>query len=905
MPLPAGTRLGPYEIESLAGAGGMGEVYKARDTRLNRTVAIKVLPPHALEEPGARARFEREARTASSLEHPNICALYDVGHEGAVEYLVMPFLEGETLAARLGRGPLPIAEALRYAAEIAGALDRAHRAGILHRDIKPGNVMLARTGRDVSAKLLDFGLAKAAAAVPAEAGVTAAHTVTSPLTGRAAIVGTLAYMSPEQIEGRDVDARSDIFSFGVMLYEMVTGRRPFEAASTGRLIAAILEHDPPPASSATRLTPPALDRVVGKCLQKDRERRWQSAADLADELSWIARPSGAPPASAPARAQRRSAVAAALIMLGAGLVAALAWVLRPGTAPALPSAGTRLLAIDLPDNLRLVRGGIALSPDGRTVVFAAFSVSTGDAEPAAGSGARLYLRRFDSLAAEPIAGTDGARTPFFSPDGQTIGYFTSESLRKVSLRGGSSVRIVNVAPVSRGGVWLPDDTIVMSPMQTSPLMRVSADGKSTPLTTLDTAKGERAHLWPSLLPGGEDVLFAILRGTTQDVNAFDIAVVHVATGERRTVYQGGGFPRYSPTGHLLFVQGGTLSAVPFDLRSRTVRGTAVPIAQGVAVDSGMGAHYDVGPDGTILFLRGAFARRDFSAVWADASGNLSPAAALAGRQVGQPRLSPDGARALYEARTPEGDDEIYLADLARATAVRFSNDREDDFDAVWTPDGRRVIWTALPANHLPLLVMRPADGSGRSEPIASEDGFAQFAGSVSAANVLAYTRATARGVSDIWVVPLGGDRAPRAFIASEAIEYGPEFSPDGKWIAYVSMESGAANVYAAPYPGPGGIRRVTSGGGVSPLWSRDGRTLYYQNESVLMAMSVSGVADIEFGPPRRLLPGSFFVDSREDGPRAYDVAPDGRRFLMLVSAPSHVPPIAFQVLVNWAQQLGK
>jgi serine/threonine-protein kinase len=905
MTLQAGARLGPYEILAHAGSGGMGEVYKARDSRLDRLVAIKVLPPHVLDDPAVRARFEREARAASSLDHPNICVLHDVGREGAVEYLVMQYLDGETLARRLARGPLSIQEALRYAADIAGALDRAHRAGILHRDIKPGNVMLVKAaGRDTSAKLLDFGLAKAVSVVSGDPSPATVATATSPLTGRGTIVGTMPYMSPEQLEGRELDARSDVFSFGAMLYEMVTGRRAFEGGSEASLIAAILDRDPPSMSSVAPLTPPVLDRLVRKCLAKDRDRRWQSAADLGDELTWIAQSSSVQQPIMPrSRGKASGLLWPALAALAtAGFVAAIAWpVLR--ARPETPAAIARELGIALPNGVVAARGGVAVSPDGRTIVLVG-APAPGPGEPASSIGGprRLYLRRFNSPDLTPIPGTAGARTPFFSPDGQSIGYLTGTALMTVSLRGGPPARVSSTPPVTRGGVWLLDDTLAVCPTQTSGLVRITRDGKLTPLTTVNTAQGERVHQWPSLLPGG-DILFAVGRGTTSNVDASDVAVANAVTGEHRIVYRGASFPRYSPTGHLLVVRGGTLHAVPFDLASKRTTGEAVPIAEHVTVDPYVGgAHYAVTPDGALVFLRGAFPVNKASGVWVDPSGKSSPAAGIKG-EVQQPRISPDGTRALFSGRSPDGDEEIYVADLARGTAVRLSADPQDDFTAIWTRDGRHAIWTALPPNRLPLLIMAAIDGSGGPEPLFQEPGVAQFAGSVSPSNVLAYTKATPTGGRDIWVMALD-DRRPRPFVATSAFEISPEFSPNGKWIAYVSRESGESDIYVAPYPGPGGIRRVTSGGAISPAWSRDGRTLFYQADEGFMAVSVTGDADLRFGAPRRLFDGTrFLTDSRDDGPRAYDVSPDGKRFLMLVSETTPVPPPAVQVLLNWVGEL--
>ena len=902
MPLPAGTRLGPYEILAPLGAGGMGEVYSARDTRLDRTVAIKVLPPHVLDEPGLRARFEREARVASSLDHPNICVLHDVGREGTLEYIVMQHLEGETLADRLTRGPLPLDEALRYATEIAAALDKAHRAGILHRDIKPGNVMLVKSaGRDTSAKLLDFGLAKSLAPVVRDRGGDAPQTATSPLTGRGTIVGTLLYMSPEQLEGRDVDARSDIFSFGAVLYEMVTGRRAFDAGSQPSIIAAILEREPAPISAVTPLTPPSLDRVVRKCLAKDRDRRWQSAADLCDELSWIAQSSSAHQTAVvrqPARSWRLPIAAVAATLAIVALAAGLAWALRQK--PETATAVARDLAIVMPEGLHLSRGGIAVAPDGRSVVFVASSsppVAEGLPTSRGGSTAQLYLRRMDATAVTAIAGTEGARAPFFAPDGQTIGYFTAGGLWKVSLRGGQPQRLGGTPPVTRGGAWLADGSIVVAPTHTSGLVRFSPDGKAAPLTTLDAAGGELGHLWPHAMPNGQDVLFTIRRGTSTDMDASDIGLLNAATGARRIVFKGAAFGQYSPTGHLLFVRGRTLSAVPFDPRNTAAEGTAIPIAEQLALDPWAGgAHYANARDGALVLLRGTFPERRTSAVWVSRAGKSTPLPGFPGFPA-QPRISPDGSRAVFDAPSPDGDDEVFLADLARGTSVRLSADPQDDFNPVWSRDGRLIVWTALPPGRLPHLVMQPADGTGTRVEIGADPEAAQFPGSVSPDGLLAYTRATAAGAFDIWVVPLTGERKARPFLATAAEEFSPEFSPDGKWIAYMSNESGMQEVYVAPFPGPGGKHRVTNGGGASPAWSRNGGELFYQVKDALMVVAVG--RDGTFGAPRKVFDGPYVIDNRQDGPRGYDVAPDGTRFLMLVPELVPAPPPAFHVLLDW------
>ncbi len=665
--LTPGTRLGPYQITDAIGAGGMGEVYKARDTRLDRTVAIKVLPSHVAADPAVRTRFEREARAISSLDHPNICVLHDVGREGEVDYLVMQYLEGETLAARLARGALPLDEALRYATDIAAALDKAHHAGILHRDLKPGNVMLTRSGgRDTSAKLLDFGLAKLAAPGGSAAPVQTQATITSPLTGQGAILGTLMYMSPEQLEGRELDPRSDIFTFGAVLYEMVTGIRAFAGASQASIIGAILERDPAPIATHAPLTPPALDRVVRKCLAKDPERRWQSAADLGDELSWIAQSSGIQQPQV--TVARRSASPVRPLTLAAGaLILALAgttaWAVL--TRARTDSATViRNLGIPVPNDVRLTPGGIAVSPDGKTVVYAgsALGGAEGNRPSVAISSGRLYLRRFDTAESTALPGTERARAPFFSPDGLSVGFFTESSLVRLSLLGGAPVNIVNVPPVTRGGVWLPDDTIVFTATQSTGLVRIPLTGATVvggagypPLTRPDMAAGEKAHMWPSLLPGGGDILYTIRRGTAGNVDDADIAVVNVATGKSRVVLKGAAYAQYAPIGHLLFVRGKTLMAMPFDLEKKEVSGTALPVVEGLASHAWVGgAHYTVAPDGTLVAMRGSFGQTRSSSVWVDRSGKPVPGPTFGENELGKPASLPTGSEPSSTARRRKG-----------------------------------------------------------------------------------------------------------------------------------------------------------------------------------------------------------------------------------------------------------
>ena len=903
--LTPGQRLGPYEITHALGEGGMGEVYKARDMRLNRTVAIKILRPALVSDPAGRARFEREARAISALDHPNICVLHDIGREGEREFLVMQYIEGETLAARLARGPLPLDEALRYGTEIAAALDRAHRAGFLHRDLKPGNIMLARSaGRELSAKLLDFGLAK----LTAPSGTPALHghaaTVTSPITGQGTILGTLLYMSPEQLQGLETDARSDIFSFGAVLYEMVTGTRAFAGSSQASIIAAVLEREPASITTHVPLTPPALDRVVRKCLAKDPDRRWQSAADLRDELAWIAesRTGSHTSVEAPRAAsggQVRRAIGALLIV---GVAGALAWIGYKGLA-ARPdqNATPRLLNVALPEGMRHSPGGVAISPDGMTLAYAAAPADAADPErpSMAVSKGRLYIRRLDSHESMAVPDSDGARAPFFSPDGSVVAFFTEKALKKFSLTDGSLTLIENVPPVTRGGAFLADGRIVLTPTQVSGLaVMAPTGGLGTPLTQLNEKAGERAHMWPVALPNGR-LLYTIRRGTPSNESDADLAIFDPATQTSTIVVERAAYGRYSPTGQLLFVRGRALMTADFNLATSQVSGAPRRIVDGLATHPWLGGgHFDVGPEGTVAFLRGSWGVTKRLARWVDRSGNPLPESPLSENELGKPRISPDGTRALFDGLSAQGDNEIFVTDLAQRTTVRFTTNPEDDFNPIWTADGRRIIWTALPLGKMPRLVWRNADGTGVTEPVA-DVGLAQFAGSVSRDGILAYAQWSGARDCDIWVMSLSGERKPRALVVSPAHEFGPEFSPDGKWIAYLSEESGPLDVYVVPYPGPGGKRRVTTGGAGAVAWSRDGGELFYMSAEGLHALPVLDRTTLRLGSPRRLFKGNVSTNSREDGPRHYDVAEGARRFLVIEVQSSGATHPSLDVFSNW------
>jgi len=665
-----GTRLGPYEVLSAIGAGGMGEVYKARDTRLDRVIAIKVLPSDLAGRSELRERFEREAKTIANLNHPHICLLHDIGHQDGTDFLVMEYLEGETLAARLLKGPLPLDQVLRYSIEIADALDKAHRSGVTHRDIKPGNIMLTKNGT----KLLDFGLAKLKeAAAPAES-VSQMPTLSHNPTVQGTLLGTIQYMAPEQVEGKndEVDARTDIFAFGAVVYEMATGQKAFQGKSTASMFAEILEHDPPPISSLRPMTPTALDRLVKLCLAKEPERRWQSAADAAHELKWIAEGGSelGIPAARDVRASRRLALVSSIaaLVLGAVLASVAVWKVKP-----MPSQPVTRAVITLPTGDRLTFGGqeqlgIAFSPDGSQLAYLANR-----------SGMeQIYLRKMDSLEGKPIPGTDRGSGPFFSPDGQWLGFFADGKLKKISVNGGAALSLADAA-LPRGGSWSGRGSMLFAPGAGVLQQVFEAGGAPQAATRLE--RDATTHAWPEFLPGGRAVLFTAST-TVSNWTTSQIVVQSLETGEQRVLVQGGTQPRYVRSGHLLYAQGGNLMAVPFDLQRLEVTGTTVPVTEGVLQSTTTGvAQYSVSANGTLAYVPGGLQGVQNRLVWVSRSGAEQALDAPA-RSYVAPRISPDSRRV---AADPDG--QIWLHDLTRKTLTRLTFEGNAN---TFVPFGRRT-----------------------------------------------------------------------------------------------------------------------------------------------------------------------------------------------------------------------
>jgi serine/threonine protein kinase/Tol biopolymer transport system component len=888
MAILPGRRLGPYEILSAIGAGGMGEVYKARDTRLDRIVAIKVLPTHLADRSELRERFEREARTIASLNHPHICVLHDIGHQDGVDFLVMEYLEGETLAQRLQKGSLPIQQVLQYAIEIADALDKAHRKGITHRDLKPGNIMLTKSGT----KLLDFGLAKLKQeAVPANEQLTDIPTAKDPLTAQGTILGTLQYMAPEQVEGKEVDARTDIFSFGAVVYEMAAGKKAFEGKTQASLIAKILEIDPPPISSLQPMTPSALDRVVKRCLAKDPDERCQNAKDLTDELKWIAE-GGSQVESLPITVtkgagpyvQHTLIFSLGALLLGAAIASLAVWNLKPSS----PRPVTRMV-INMPPGQQLAGldsgPSLVISPDGTHL---AYVVRQGGTQ-------QLYLREMDSLEARAIPGTDGAVNPFFSPDGQWLGFFANRKLMKISLSGGAAQALAN-APFDGGAAWGSYGTIAFSPSNASALQQVSdAGGALQPLSLL--GKGDASYRWPDFLPGGKAVLFSSGTAGAYFSNA-QVGVQPIGTGERQYLIQGGLFPRYAPTGHLVYAQGGSLIAVPFDPQRLKVTGTGGPVAEGVMQSPTNGhAQYSFSTTGSLIYVPGEVQATQLRLVWVSRNGAEQPLAAPANSYL-NPRVSPDGRRVAIGIISQES--QVWQYDLSLEKLTRFTFEGTVNGYPAWTPDGKRIAFISNKEGPLNVF-WQLADGSGGLERLTTSDDLQTPNSWSPDGKELAFNEITPGKGIDIWVLRLG-DRRAQPFLQRPFNVSAPRFSPDGRWLAYVSDESSRYEVYVQPYPGPGGKWQISTEGGTEPVWNPNGRELFYRSGDKLMAVDIATQSGFTFGKPRMLFAGQYQT-TPVTFPN-YDVSPDGKRFLMLKpTEQAQAAHTQINVVLNWFEEL--
>jgi len=876
MSIEAGKTLLNFRLAGKIGEGGMGVVWKATDTTLNRSVAVKILPDLFAGDPDRLARFEREARLLAALNHPHIAAIYGLHQAEGKHFLSMELVGGETLDARLKSGPIPVEETVRLALQIAEGLETAHEAGIVHRDLKPANIQVTDDGQ---VKILDFGLAKALSGEGSEPSPLSSMspTMTSGGTRAGVILGTAAYMSPEQAKGKAIDRRTDIWAFGVVVFEMLTGSRLFDGETISEMIAAVLKTDPDwkalPAG-----TPPTLRRLLRRCLERDPRHRLRDIGDARVLLEEVVSGKAAlddrtaaestgytAPGAAPAPAARRASPA---IVAGAALAAAIAtaaavFFLRPAVPFPLPIHVEAAVTGD--QALLTVQGSAAvLSPDGRSIAYVIGSASDI-------SATHLYVRSLGRLEDTPLQGTEAGYNPFFSPDGQWIGFVTPQALKKVSITGGTPLVLCPVA-LSRGATWGASGAIVFAPNPASGLMQLpAAGGTPVPLTTL--AQGESSHRWPQFLPGGDKVLFTSY--AAGDRNAGSLEIVELKTGRRTVVHRGGTYGRYAASGHLLYLNQRTLFAAPFDLGAMKLTSLPSPVLQDITGNLEGGGQYDVSASGTIVYLTGQSAGSHNSLVWIDAQGRQAPAAATKREYLSPVRLSPDGRRAAVPIVT-DGNTDIWIQDLERETLTRLTFDEGRDLYPVWSADGRDLYFTSN-RNSKWVIMRKHTDGTGEEETMLSSDHEMDVYSASSDGRFLGYHELLQDG--DPYLLPLQGERKPRPLFQSKSSEGDPVFSPDGRWITYDSDESGRWEVYVRPASGEGSRWQVSAQGGEFARWSKDGSTIYYQERGkAAWRVPVRAVGNsLEVGRPERMfdLPTTLQAD--------WDLGADGKRFILVQS----------------------
>jgi len=906
LPHVSGARRSPRRLRSGGRnwPGRHGEVYRARDTDLSRQVAIKVLPDAFAHDLDRLARFEREAKTLAALNHPNIAQIYGLEKAGGSRALVMELVEGPTLADRITRGPIPVDEALPIARQIAEALEAAHEQGVIHRDLKPANVKVRPDG---TVKVLDFGLAKLTG--PAEAGhyvpqvaggddrgvrlqpdPTAAPTISSPalLTGAGVILGTAAYMSPEQACGKAVDKRTDIWAFGCVLYEMLTGKRAFDGGTVTEALVAIMTREPDWAALGGK-TPAPIRRVLSRCLAKERQHRLADIADARLELDQaIGVPAAGTPDAEPVISGARSTRLQRVLPWSVSLIALAAatgiFLVSPPRQGTQQSAVLRVSA-DLGAAVSLVtaQGAAAiLSPDGLTIAF------VGQASTGVGPS-QLHIRRLDQLTAQPLAGTEGAMNPFFSPDGRWVGFFADGKLKKIAATGGVVITLAD-APNGRGGSWGEDDSIVFAPNPIGGLLRVSsAGGEPVALTSL--AQGQATHRWPQLLPGGRAVLYTSHTAVTGYEGA-SLVVQPLPTGTPRVVQRGAYYGRYVPSGHLVYMHLGSLFAASFDPGRLELTGAAVPIVQGVANGALLtaGAQFAASGNGTALYVPSGSDAVPIQ--WLDESGRTT---LLRETPANWTDLSfaPDGRRLAFDISDGQQVD-VWVYDWARDALSRLTFDPSDDYKPVWTPDGQRIAFSsARDGQTLPNLYWQRVDGAGDVQRLTEGPNFQVAASWRPGGRFLAYVEYNQQTNADVLILPLDGDNAsgwrpgqPTSFLNGPSVELEPMFSPDGRWLAYASNESGQFEVYVRPFPGPGGRWQISRGGGSFPTWSRARQELFYStlDQRIMVAGYSTDGNSFVADPPR------LWVDRRYElrGPivnRSFDLHPDGRRIALAVPDP--------------------
>ena len=886
MALAPGTRLGAYEVLSTLGAGGMGEVYKGRDTRLDRTVAIKVLREHLADNAGRRARFEREARAISKLNHPHICTLFDVGRENGTDYLVIEYLEGQTLADRLRKGALPIDQALTIAIDIADALDAAHRAGIIHRDLKPANVMLTKSG----AKLLDFGIARMAN-TPAPTGATTSTT----LTTEGALVGTVQYMAPEQLEGREADSRSDIFAFGAVLYELLSGKRAFAGDTTASITAAILERAPEPLSK----TPAALDHLVQRALEKSPEDRWQTSRDLLKQLQWIA---SMPMIDETPSHQRitptpRWGIGVAIVLVALVPVAlAIARFIGNATTQDARSSRFEISVQEMPNPYQ-----VSISPDGRRIAFVALKSPSTAFRSTSDTLTALFVRPIDAVDAQPLPGTEGALQPFWSPDSRHIGFYAQRKLKRIDVSGGPPQIICDAPEGVVGGTWNGEGIILFGGNAT-PLRRVPASGGvPTEVTTLDASHAQTSHYWPVFLPDGRH-FFYMSQGFRPDSRA--IYVGSLDDKKQTQVLSEFSQPLYASAGYLLFQRHGTLFAQSFDVQRLRLTGEPVRIAENIEHNEGNGrAAVEVSNTGDLVYRTSGSDLENGQLTWYDRRGTKVGTVGSAGvyRHF---RLSPDNKRLAVHVHEEPGGGDVWVRDLERETLTKLTFDSHNH-TPMWSQDGRFVYFTS-DRGGINSLYRRASSGVGDDE-LVYKSSTSIYAEDVAPDDEsVLFGAGTPRTSVDFWMLPLRGQRTPTPVLKTPAWEGLSKFSPNKRWIAYQSNESGSYEIYVMPFPQRTGKWQISSDSGIYVHWNRNGKELFYlRTDGTLMAVDVEteGPA-FKAGTPHALFKTNhvfqLHAGSYHD---PYDVTADGQRFLINERLSSSALTTPITVVLNWTAAL--
>ena len=893
MPLQPGARLGAYEVLAPIGSGGMGEVYRARDSKLHRDVALKILPELFAHDLDRLARFQREAQVLASLNHPNIGGIHGLEEADGVRALVLELVEGPTLADRIAQGPIPIDDALLIARQIADALEAAHEHDIIHRDLKPANIKVTPEGK---VKVLDFGLAKARAPESGSAAnLTQSPTITSPaaMTGVGVLLGTAAYMSPEQAKGRAADKRSDVWSFGCVFYEMLTAKRAFAGDDVSDTLAFVITKEPD-WSALPATTPVPIRKLLRRCLEKDRKRRIADIADARLEIDEaLATPEAGSQAWTPALdvarrkiSERIAWAAAAVAITIAALVASVAYF------RGAPAEGPPVRFTIGPPEKELFDPSAAfltVSPDGTKLAF----IATGPS-----GSPQLWIRPLDSLAAQPLPGTDRAIQPFWSADSRFLAFYAGGNLKKIAVSGGPAQTLTAGFSGISAGAWSGEGVVLFTTLGLGTLptiQRVSAAGGAvTPVTTLDASRQENAHLFPHFLPDGKHFLY-FARSTKTENNA--IYVGSLDSEERKLLLNANSNVAYSPPGYLLYNREGTLMAQPFDAERLQLTGDPVPVAEGVQFNppsGGGGAAFTTSESGVLAYRAGGGGSFQHTLVWVSRNGAEQPLTAPP-RAYDLPRLSPDGRRVVVEIAP-----QVWLYDVARNTLTRLTFEGTENQNPIWTPDGKRIVFASNKDGPVGNIFGQMADGSGGLERLTTGE-YLQIPKSLSAdGKLLAFHESNPTTQRDIWVLRLS-DRKAQPFLRTKFNEGGEEFSPDGRWLAYVSNESGRPEIYVQPYPGPGGKWQVSVEGGTEPMWSRNGRELFYRSGTKMMAVETTMQPIFSAGTPRVLFEGQYLTSVFPIPGTAYDVSPDGQRFLMVKQGEQ--VPTQINVVQNWIEEL--